>query len=220
MWCLLICLFYQSCSFISRTFNGAKKPEIENEASIREWLSEVKVIEEPVVCLKPDKYMDYFIPYMNIPLLFDRQTGNYVAAGFSNGEFCPKDVDQVFLTILPYHLLRPRPENFIIFHSYTIVNDSTIHSTDTTQLDLYDFTRAFSDLKGKPFSISQIDSSDYILFIPFAKCFGKNFQKKSLHDYTKAAHLNKRARVKVVLINYDKQEWWGQEWKDRLNIKI
>ncbi len=208
------------CNFITKKVYGVKKPNTENEKTISSWLLKNRLPNENIVCMKPDSFMLHFVNYSSSPLLFDVQTGNYVSAGFIDGKFCPKDIDIVFNTIMPYYLLRPRPDNFITTHWKVIKDkDSVNENSGKDFLDLYSHARSMTDLRGKEFLIGK-DSSDYILFIPFALCFGKRLQVKDLHKYYKAANSNQRSKIKVVFVNFDKQEWWGDDWNEKLQIMI
>lgn len=207
------------CNFIAKKGYGVKQSKTENEKTIMTWLDKNKLPHENIVCMKPDSFMQHFVNYSSSPLLFDVQTGNYVSAGFTDGKFCPKGIDMVFNTIMPYYLLRPRPENFITTHWREIIDDSVQLHSGKKFLDLYSYARSMTDLQGKEFAVGQ-DSSDYILFVPFALCFGTRVQVKDLHKYYNAANSNQRSKIKVVFVNFDRQEWWGDDWNQKLQFSI
>lgn len=39
-------------------------------------------------------------------------------------------------------------------------------------------------------------------------------------DYYYAIRSNKNCTIKVILVNLDKQEWWGREWNKKIRINI
>ena len=217
---LFIVLITYSCNGIAKLGYGAKKPKSQNEISILNWLNHHHFSNANVVSIHPESYYEFFVSYNQTPMLFDRKTGNYVAAGFSNGKFCPKGVDQIFASIYPYFLLNPRPDDFLISQITIKKNDSVLKLSDTVKIHLSNFCTGMYDLKGKPFDYKEHDKSDYILFLPFALFLGNRLQVEDLNKYKRATELNKHSTIKVIFLNLDKQQWWGSEWNKKISIGI
>ena len=97
---LLIPVFFDNCGFIARKGYGAKKQQVENKRSITAWLNKNGFDTVNVVSVNPEYYYEIFSGLPQAPLLFDRQTGNFLAIGFTNGEYCPKDVDKSFSAVM------------------------------------------------------------------------------------------------------------------------
>jgi hypothetical protein len=229
---LAACTFC-SCSFIAKKGYGAKRPGVENQQSIENWLRKHIIDKEHVVTVRPENFFD-LSGYQATPFLFDRHSGRFVAVGYTDGAYCPKGVDQVLETISPYKLLRPKPDSFITYQVLLAPDsrnikearkaikkeDGPVMSRDTVSFDLFEFFRQFSRLDGSAASLESTKEADYVLILPFALYLGNRLQVQDLKKYYRAARRNMRSEIKVIFLNLDKQEWWGPEWNRKIDISI
>jgi len=221
----IIVLYCSGCSVVARKGYGAKKVKIENEQTIQNWLSEKGFSTRNVVTVTPESYYDNYFGLPQAPLLFDKASGNFLAIGFTNGEYCPKDVDKSFSSIPHYSLMKVKPDSFLISETTSIPpgysikdKDKFEKKMDTLPIKLTQITSYFRTLKGEPSPEFLQKKSDYILIIPFAIFLGKKLQVKDLKKYYYSALTNRSATIQIVFLNLDKQEWWGEEWDKKINI--
>lgn len=222
---ILITTFSIGCGSIARIGYGAKKVQVENEQSIQKWLSEKGFSASNVVTVTPESYYDNYFGLPQAPLLFDKASGNFLAIGFTNGEYCPKDVDKSFSSIPHYSLMKEKPDSFLISETTSIPpgfsikdKDKFEKKMDTLSIKLTQITSSFRTLRGEPSPEFLQKKSDYILIIPFAIFLGKKLQVKDLKKYYYSALTNRSATIQIVFLNLDKQEWWGEEWDKKINI--
>lgn len=213
------------CSFIAKLGYGAKKQKTENEQSIKRWLFKYDFSSENVYTVAPEYYYDFIPGLSQAPLLFDTKTGNLLAIGFTNGKYCPKETDKSFSTILPYHLLKEKPDSFIVAEIIEIPKGGSVKDLknyisrkDTLQLNLQVLEKKIKVISGTTVNSLAV-KEDYLLVIPFAIFLGKKVQVREMKKIYLSAQLNRFAKIKTVFINLDKQEWWGEEWNEKIKIK-
>ena len=222
---IVITSFFYGCASIARIGYGTKKVQVENEQTIQNWLTEKGFNANNVVTVTPENYYDHLYGLPQNPLLFDRVTGNFLAIGYSNGRYCPKDVDKSFSSVLPYNLLKEKPDSFLISETTSIPQGYSIKDKDkfekkqdTLSLKFYELSSKFRTLTGEPVEKLLNTETDYALVIPFAIFLGKKLQVKDLKKYYYSALTNRSATIQIVFLNLDKQEWWGEEWNKKINI--
>lgn len=222
---LVMISFSIGCGSIARIGYGTKRVRIENEQTIQNWLTEKGFNANNVVTVTPESYYDHLYGLPQNPLLFDKATGNFLAIGYSNGKYCPKDVDKSFSSVLPYSLLKGKPDSFLISETTTIPQGYSIRDKDkfekkkdTVPLKLAQLASSFRTTSGEAYPELLKSGSDYILIIPFAVFLGKKLQVKDLKKYYYSALTNRSASIQIVFLNLDKQEWWGEEWNKKINI--
>jgi hypothetical protein len=223
---VLVCLAGTGCKLFVKTIYGAKQPRPETQASIQNWLSKHNFGKNEATTLSPEAFYDFTFFYRGAPLLFDRLTGRFMPLGFTNGAFCPKDVDQRIASILPYRTLGTKPDNFIVHKNIFVPPGTSIRAAkkmegdaDTAFLNLFDLCRDFYNADGSAFSLG-MGSEDYVLILPFAIYLGNRVQLINLNKYYDAARQNKMSRIRVLFLNLDKQEWWGPEWNGKIRLNI
>lgn len=222
---VIIVLYCSGCNIIARKGYGAKRVKTESEHTIQNWLTEKGFNASNIVTVTPESYYDHLYGLPQNPFLFDRATGNFLAIGYSNGKYCPKDVDKSFSSVLPYSLLKEKPDSFLISESITIPKGYSIKDKDklekkqdTVSLKLTQFASSFRTLTGETVETLLKAGTDYTLVIPFAIFLGKKLQVKDLKKYYYSALTNRSATIQIVFLNLDKQEWWGEEWDKKINI--
>jgi hypothetical protein len=214
-----------SCGFVARKGFGAKKPKTENKTTITEWLQNNAFSTDNIVSALPQNYYDFMPGLSQAPLLFDRRTGNLLAIGFSNGKYCPKDIDKSFSSVLPYQMMKEKPDSFLISETIIIPPGVSIKSKskyeskkDTLRLSLPEMTKKIMTLGGDPVNSISDAEDDYTLILPFALFLGEKLQLKDLKKFYFSARINRFAKIRIVFLNLDKQEWWGEEWNKKINI--
>lgn len=233
---LIIVFFFSSCNSIIKLVRGAHKPRIENEKSITNWLKK-KNNPYTVVSVAPESY-DEFVPgYLGTPLLFT-SIGRFLAVGVGNGKYCTQPIDTYVGRLKPINQMARVPDSFFVFISYhfpkgTVLPEKrmsreernefikmAIKKIDTVHLNYDSLSVSFRTLTGDKYEINRGVEYDYILLMPFAKFIGARSNENNLKAYFNAVRSNNRCRIKVILINLDKQEWWGKEWQNKIRINI
>jgi hypothetical protein len=228
----------EGCGFLAKKGYGAKKPKIESAESITSWLNNNELKFENVVTVSGKDFYRFFPTFSQSPLLFSKN-GRFLAVGFNNGKFCPQDVDVYLSRIAPYDQMIKVPDSFIVSETIIIPPDSNEvgkelnkkkinelvknaeKRNDTIHLDLTSIMKTLYTLKGEPINKdSQDNSYDYILILPFAKYFGNNIQVKDLKKYSLAAKKNESSKIKILFLNLDKQNWWGEAINAKVKISI
>lgn len=179
-----------ACGFVARKGYGAKKPKPESRETIEKWLKENKLSETRVVSIAPEIYYDITFGLPQAPLLFENKAGIFLAIGFSNGKYCPKETDKSFASVLPYNLLKEKPDSFLITEKITIPpggsfnnKETYIIERDTIDLKLNKLLLSFRDLSGNEVSIIDKLNDDYTLLLPFAVFLGSKLQVQELKKF-------------------------------------
>ncbi|MBI3137071.1 MAG: hypothetical protein HYZ15_00640 [Sphingobacteriales bacterium] len=214
---VLLILFVTSCNTIARIGYGAKKQKTESPETIKAWLAKQGLHSDQLFSIAPENYLEYTIGTQSSPLLFDLKSGNFLALGYTNGKYCPKDIDKSYANVLPYPLLKVKPDSFLVSESletpagYT-GKDKLRHHTDTTVFTLEKIRGLIRTLNGEPVTKMAGGEADYILILPFAIYLGNRIQAKDLKKYYYSALSNRFSKILVAFLNVDKQQWWGDQW--------
>lgn len=211
---LMFLVFFTACQFIAKTVYNGKRPKTETPVSIQNWLQKQHVPFEKVLAVAAEKYYYAGIHYNYGPMLFNNQ-GDFVSVGYNyDGKFCPKSVDQFLETLVPgFEKNDDQLSNYMIYSRNNIPD--TIYPT---LKEIYKFSR---DLNGNlPADTFQKKKADYTLVIPFAIFLGNTIQTQRVRLFVNAAKRNTAARINIILLNFDKQEWWGEEWNKKINIVV
>ena len=195
---LIVHYFYLSCSFVTRTTYGAKKMKVQNEYSIKSLVQKYNLDTTNICSLKPSNYLEYFVEYFETPILFNNN-GKFVSSGN-----CYKTFDDLLA-------------NLTYTDKFKIAGINRNEDNPT-------FGAIFNPLvnvQGQPINSNQLQANcDFILVLPFALALGNKIQVTDLKNYCKAAKTNKNVVIKIVFVNLDKQEWWGDEWNRKIKIDI
>ena len=233
---IFIIIITEGCSWIAKKGYGAKQPQIETEQSIFTWLHKYDLPTEEVVTVDTLGFFNFFPSLAQAPLLFEK-SGKFRAAGFSNGKFCPQGVD-VYLSRVDRLETFNTLDSFIISESIMIppeeveklgaLNESKIEELkkkaiskkDTIRMNFNEINNLFYTLNGSKRGKIKTSDYDFILILPFAKFYGHRLQVKDLKKYYRSAANNPNAKFKIVFLNLDKQQWWGKEANNKININI
>lgn len=233
---IFIIVITESCSWIAKKGYGAKQQQIETEQSIFTWLNKYDLPDEEVVTVDTAGFFNFFPSLAQAPLLFEK-SGKFRAAGFSNGKFCPQGVD-VYLSRVNRLETFNTLDSFIISESLIIppgeveksgaMNTSKIEELkkmaiskkDTIRMNFEEINKLFYSLNGSKRGMIKTSDYDFILVLPFAKFYGQRLQIKDLKKYYRSAANNPNAKFKIIFLNLDKQQWWGEEANNKININI
>lgn len=212
-----------ACSLISRTVNNIREPRTESPESVIAWLRSQGIDNYEVFSVEPQHFFDAVLLYQRRKLIFNR-LGKVAELGANNtGVVChirtPDEVRNLRPGFSPfteylverYRLLKPGKE---------YKNEEYTEETDTIYYNIDSVNQYLYTLDGKKASIEKDLLSDYTVIIPFAKYYGTTFQTADIKKYLKAIHSNKHSRFKVILLNLDKQAWWGKEWNEKIQLNL
>jgi hypothetical protein len=203
-------------SALVKLANNPKKPKQESSTSIKEWLSENNVPPYQVLTVVPDKFYTYAIYLNNYKPFIFKRGGTFVSYGYSNGVSCYKSFPEILMNLTPIDSLSSFPSDYII-HEYQVNAEK---KKDTVHYDLNTIYKNLRDTNGDSISSEFINSNDYVVVLPFAIYQGNTIQVKDVKKYIKAILKNQRSKIQIVLLNFDKQEWWGEEWNKRIELTI
>ena len=184
---------FSSCNELKitllKTIYGIKKPKIETEKSLTKYLKRKKINSNNVYTLDEK---DYY------------QIQKLVSAGIPD--------------IIVYDCKNDKP---IKYREDTMCNgyafgfierlkkDTTFQYVDTIP-NFSDLISMLRDLKGNVANIEKNKNADYYLFIFWARYTGR-LNKNHVKVWEKQANNNKQAKIEVIKINIDEQEWWKKK---------
>ena len=218
--CLLILyIALTSCNMV-KVVSNIQQPKVENITSITNWVNKKKIVADEIVAISPGNFYKLFFQFQlskNFPFVF-KSNGTFVSYGYSNGVVCYRSFPEILKNLKPLNNISSFPSNYFL-NKYT--NDSGVVVSDTTFLYLKKLYESFTDLTGKrQINYAQNSLVDYIVLIPFALYMGSTFQTHDIRKNINAIKDNKKARIHIILVNFDKQEWWGSEWIDKIKLEI
>lgn len=223
---LFAVIIFNSCTTIAKKSYGVKKQKPESAESIKEWLKKHNLPSDNTFSIAPNYFLEYTIGTQNAPLLFDKNSGRFLAIGFTNGKYCPKDLDKEFNRILPYNLLKEKPDSFLVGETISIPEGYSIkdkdkfkHSYDTSFIRLSNLYQWARSLTGKQVENISKSDADYILIIPFAIYLGEKTQLKEINKYYYSAISNRFSKFDIIFMNLDKQLWWTDKWNNTNTLK-
>jgi hypothetical protein len=207
------CLF-SGCSFIAKTVNHVKKPKVETPQSIKLWLQKEKISIDKIFTVDPSKFYHTFPFYNHGPKLFNEK-GIFISVGYnSDTKFCPKGVKEFLSTLTPG--FEKNDEHLFNYIAYNFNNrPDTLYPT----LDkIYSFCK---DLYGNEIIVPIVfGSRNYTLIIPFELFAGDTIQTSEIRKLINACRQNTSTKIDIILINFDKQEWWGKEWNEKIQLEV
>jgi hypothetical protein len=218
--CLLVLYFILPSCNVVKVVSNIHQPKVENITSITNWVNKKKIFADEIVAISPGNFYKLFFQFQlskNFPFVF-KGNGTFVSYGYSNGVTCYRSFPEILKNLKPLSNISSFPSNYIL-NEYK--NDSGVIVSDTTFLYLKKLFESFTDLTGKrQVNYVQDSSVDYIVLIPFALYMGSTFQTHDIRKNTNAIKDNTKARIRIILVNFDKQEWWGSEWIDKIKLEI
>lgn len=206
------CFLLQSCtSSIVKFAWGAKLPNVENEVSLTTWLKNEHVKYDYVYAARPENFYRYCIDYFDTGLLFYGD-GHFKQQIPIKGKQCLETTTDILEKIKPLMATNDlHPKSPTSWQKIEPIK--TLKELEVLQTYLY-------TLRGEKSNYWPDNTYDYILFLPATAYLGSKIQTKDLRSFIKAAKSNPQSKIQIILLNFDKQEWWGKEWCDKINITI
>jgi hypothetical protein len=163
------------------------RPNVQNRASLTEFMEEKRIDASNVVTLTYPGYRSILKPLQHVlpeVLIFNRD-GEFLSCGAEAG--CNADAIE-FIRDLDSGQSYDSPDKILL--------DSA--------------AKALRDLDRRSFSLQSSDDIDFHALIYWAKWNGKRLEDQVL-VWESAALSNQQARIKVLKVNVNWQEHWGEE---------
>ncbi len=216
---ILILNLFGSCSLIRNGFIGTTNPKIETPKSIMSFIKSENLDGDKIFTIAPDSF-HHSLNYLFFGVFIFDWKGNYLSFGSSKGKYCFNSLDDSIKNLNPLIDTGHTSSNYsLIKRMNSLDNKNFTVFYDTIHLELKTLSNQFRNLDGTDPSFSA-SNSDYVLLIPFALYYGRKIQTKEMRRYIKATQKNKGVTFQIVLLNLDKQEWWGEDWNERNNFKV
>ena len=220
---IMIIILLPACSLIVRKVNNVQPPATESPESLNSWLNSQHLDKYEVLSVDPKYFYGATTFYMKRKLIFN-QFGKVAELGINKtGVVCHKTSPR------EVHDLEPGYAHFTEFLldsiSIRTLDDNgrkseMVRRTDTIYYNIDSLNKYVYDLDGQKVNIEKDFTFDYLVVIPFAKYQGNTIQVSDIRKYLKAIHENRHSRFKIILLNLDKQAWWGEEWNKKIRFGI
>jgi hypothetical protein len=209
---LLMATFCGCAFFTQKVVYQTKKPKTEDSNTIAKWLFRNKINADNIITVSPESYYTTGFFFSSGPMVYSIE-GVFISIGYSKGlKFCPNGVYKEYSLIDKEREREGRYKNFLIYWN---ADEKKVDTICPTINSLIRFAR---DLHGNQLSHSFFSESQYKIIIAFSIFWGSHAQVKSIKEFIEAAR-NNTHKVQIVLLNFDKQFWWGEEWLKRINIE-
>ncbi len=223
----ILLLISAGCKTVIKKVYGANSAAIESSSSITDWLSKNSLPVEHVFSFSADNFYENLGIFGSGKSYVFNKKGEFLAYGFSNGKYCPKGIDEILSTLKPQEQVNFSPDKYLVTESILVKSikeirhlDKFERTTDTTWLSIDSLNKEIYYTNGLKAKFSWNEDIDYILIIPFAKYFGNRIQVTDIRKLINAAKKNPYSKFTIILLNLDKQVWWSEEDKKRINVKI
>ena len=180
---ILTLIFLSSCNLVLKTLYGVKKPKIETEKSLKDYLKRKGINADNIYAVNKDDYVKIIKQIKNIPeiLVFDKN-GNNIKY---------KETKQCNAKAFDFIETLSKNTSFIY-------NDS---------LKLNDYLKKLKDFSGNPVKYNKKFNTDFYLFIFWTRYIGR-LNKDHVKVWETKANNNKNAKIEVIKVNLDQQKWW------------
>ena len=197
---LVVYLLLKSAVPILKFTMGIHDPRVENEASILSTALKYKLDTAGIVTVSPDQYQGIMSAFNGVPegLVFDKR-GNYIAYK-KDSLAC----------------------NAGLFGFIPALDKNVIYKAGAGET-LASRMSALRDVRGNPLAATLIDpGADYYILISWT-AFTGSLNKDHVKVWEGLAAANRKAKIQVIKVNLDIQQWWPQPIRDslfRLHSKI
>lgn len=202
------------CSIIKT--EHIKPPGIENERSINRWLKSTQLLDNDyiVLTLAPEFYFNFeFSSKIKFtPLFYPFKSRSILVYNGCTTKICMNQLRSFTEGINPSTMYNP-----------DVIKDSilTIEKGLSFEKVVYEsFANYFCTTKGEKYTLHQDSLLDYYLILPFTTFFGTKTQIRDMKSFLTATYSNTKSKFKVILLNMDKQEWWGKEWNEKIELSF
>lgn len=191
--CVITCLalaiasmLFTSCRSVFMYAYGIRKPKIEREASLNQFVTKLHINEYPQAVSSFDGYLN------------NLQLGVIDANVFAkNGQ----------LIRMPANNSACGPDPAVFLRTINKNNRYNYHNS----LHLDSFSTSWLSPNGLPFNYKQSDSADFVVVLTWSKWAGRRMIKRDVRSCLEAIQANTQTHIQVVLLNMDKQQLWGKE---------
>lgn len=184
---ILLLLVLMGCGSGSRLFTGATDPKIEDKETLTSYMTKIGMLQHNICTVTFDDYRPTMARIHGaLPgVLVFNQKGQCLDHGG------PK-------------ALQAKSFDFI----QKLDRKGSYATSDSLSLD--DCLLGLRDFKGNMVELISTEKTDFFVFLYWAKWSG-NANKKQVMAWEKQAMWNKNARIKVIKVNMDWQDYWGLE---------
>lgn len=191
---IIVLIINSACTNLLLHFGGMRKPKIENEKSVKNYLLKIKVDTSDVFTFDTNVWNEYnskpFKPGWP-PSYRPCQIRVYDRSGIPIAQWasCEGNIDTAPL--------------------FTSVPPKNLGLVDTT-MTLKEELNRYCNFKGEKVAILPPDGVDYYLIIHFARYFPK-LNKMTFENIAKYQLAHPGLKLKIYKINNDFQEFWNYE---------
>ncbi|MBK9048740.1 MAG: hypothetical protein IPL74_19350 [Bacteroidetes bacterium] len=188
VYCLVLVLI-TACNPVVRLLYGVKNPKVESKTTIEKFCNEMQ--------------------FPNVPLFVAHANNFFVKKQLSDGEVYVFDRKGNFI---PYK--DPAKPNCSgpadLFLSY--LDTATVYHVEPN-FPLDSIEKLLTDFECKMVEIQKDDTTDFYVFITFAKYLGKKYQKQKASVWIDTLQQNTNVRSRLFLIDMDPAACWTEEQK-------
>ena len=188
VYCLVLVLF-TACNPVVKLLYGVKNPKVENKASIEKFCKEMQFPNVPVFVAGADNFFVKKQLSDGEVYVFDRK-GNFIPYKDPAKPNCSGPAD-LFLSYL---------DTATVYHFEPNFSMDSIEGLVT-------------DFECRRVNIQKNDTTDFYVFITFAKYLGKKYQHQKASVWIDTLQQNTGIRSRLFLINMDPAECWTEEQK-------
>lgn len=192
---LILCICLSSCSGIMKAAYGIKKPKVENAQSIQRALGKFELNETNNYTYDFDGFKRNVTILKNgIPeVMIFSKTGRFIPYGDEYA--CNAAAFKIIETLNPNNAYDVNPE-----------------------LTLSKMLNGLTDLSGNPIRKSMHEDTDFTVLL-FWTVYSGRLNKDHVKVWEDQALTNKQADIRVLKINMDFQEHWGEENLEKIMAK-
>ncbi len=180
---IIIALVLSSCGFAIKTFYGARNPKVETEKSLHKYLVKKKINTDNIYAVD----FNDFVSIVNII----------------------KAVPEIMVFSSNNKLIKYKEDTACNANAFSYIEnlseDMEFQYVDSITLD--DYLSKLKDFSGNSVTINKTDDTDFYLFIFWTRYTGR-LNKNHVKVWEEQANNNSKAKIRVLKVNLDQQEWW------------
>jgi len=184
----ILLIFLSGCTSVLKILYGVKKPKVESEKSILKYAAKKGLLLDNMYAFSEE---DWIWAIKNISFA--------------------KAIPDIMVFNKDGNLLKYREESQCNAKAFSFISSLTKEIMFNYEYDpslkMNDLTSKLKDLKGNAVSFPVNDSTDFYVFIFWARWLGR-LNKDHVKVWEKEALQNKNCSIKVFKINMDQQAWW------------
>jgi len=201
-----------SCSIIKK--EHITQPKVEYAASINHWLKSNDLFYQfYILSLAPEFFTNFNLGIeigIN-PIIYSPKIKMLMLYNGCTRDSCMKHVEAYINNLKPLKFAQTGGAS----NSVEKKDSLGFKGICFDSLNIY-----LKTLDGKNQNLPLNTNVDYFLILPFAKFFGNKKQLSDLKSFCNAAKSNKYSKFTIVLLDMDKQKWWGKEWNKKIDFSI